>query len=390
VTGAPDWSRVEGTMTEAVRTEVFPGAVLLVARGEQVLFHEAFGLVRSDGSPADVSTLYDVSSLTKPLVTQACLLTLVARGKLGLEQSVAELLPDFADGDDARRKEVTVAMLLAHRSGLPARSLYFERIGTADPDESGPAITGRTAAVRIAGWAAREPLVAQPGTVSVYSDVGFIVLGAVVEAVGGAALDEIFEREFGAVVASEHGGFRPRGRNPDKAAIEEDSIAPTGYCNWRRRIVCGEVQDENAWAMGGVAGHAGLFATAEDVHRLTLEYVLAHSCADARLETRLVRACWNGPFAADSTWALGWDTPTAGASSAGARVSGRSFGHLGFTGSSVWVDLDRGLQVILLSNRVHPDPANVAIRDFRPRLHDAVFEAFDKAVSAGSQRGIRK
>jgi CubicO group peptidase (beta-lactamase class C family) len=328
--------------------------------------------------------------LTKPLVTQACLLTLAAQGKLALEQPVAELLPDFAGGADARRREVTVAMLLAHRSGLPARSLYFERIGLAAPDESDPAMMGRTPAVRIAGWAATEPLVAAPGSVSVYSDVGFIILGAVVEAVGGAALNEVFEREFAAVMSSQQGGFRPLGRLPDKAAIAQDSIAPTGYCNWRGRTVCGEVQDENAWAMGGVAGHAGLFATAEDVHRLTLEYVLAHSGADARLEARLVRTCWNGPFAEDSTWALGWDTPTPGASSAGPRISRRSFGHLGFTGSSVWVDLDRGLQVILLSNRVHPDPANVAIRDFRPRLHDAVFEAFDKAVGSGSERGVRK
>ena len=201
MTGTPDWSRVEGTMTEAVRTGVFPGAVVLVACGKQILFHEAFGLVRSDGLAADAPTLYDVSSLTKPLVTQACLLTLVAQGKLGLEQPVAELLPDFAGGGDARRREVTVAMLLAHRSGLPARSLYFERIGTADPDESGPAMTGRTAAVRIAGWAVGEPLVAAPGAVAVYSDVGFIVLGAVVEAVGGAALNEVFEREFGAVMS---------------------------------------------------------------------------------------------------------------------------------------------------------------------------------------------
>jgi CubicO group peptidase (beta-lactamase class C family) len=383
VNAVPDWSAVEDAMDRAVDGGVFPGAVLLAARADEVLFHRGFGKLDEAGPDVTAATVYDVSSLTKPLVTAACVLKLVAAGKLSLDRPVADVLPDWACDGEARRGTVTLADLMAHRSGLPARSLYFERLGAAaafDPAD-------RTNSERIIGWATAEPLAATPGMVSVYSDVGFIVLGAIVERIAGASLDEVFESEFGNALAADASGFRPVKSPGSQKRADAELVAPTGFCPWRGRIVCGEVQDENAWAMGGVAGHAGLFATAEDIHRLTLAYVRANSGLSSQLDSALVRRVWSGPFARDSTWALGWDTPTPGESSAGARISARSFGHLGFTGASVWVDLERGVHVILLSNRVHPDPGNVAIRTFRPQLHDAVFDVLDVASSAGTGKG---
>jgi CubicO group peptidase (beta-lactamase class C family) len=383
VTAASDWSTVERAMERAVDDGVFPGGVLLAARAEEVLFHRAFGKLEDGGPDVTASTVYDVSSLTKPLVTVACLLKLAAAGRLSLDRPVADVLPDWARGGDGRRGAVTPADLMAHRSGLPARSLYFERLGTvasidpADPETS----------KRVVGWAIDEPLVADPGTVSVYSDVGFIVLGAIVERIAGSSLAQVFDAEFGEVTVSGSCGFRPAESFARQNRAEAERVAPTGFCPWRERVVRGEVQDENAWAMGGVAGHAGLFATAEDIHRLTLEYVLANRGDYSGLDPEPVRRIWSGPFARDSSWALGWDTPTPGRSSAGSRISARSFGHLGFTGVSVWVDLERGVQVILLSNRVHPDPANVAVRTFRPQLHDAVFDALDAASGKRTDRG---
>ena len=178
------------------------------------------------------------------------MLTLAARGSLTLDQPVGEVLPAWCDGAGAPRRGVTIADLMAHRSGLPARSLYFDRV-----DGAPGGVVGSENADRVVRWALAEPLAAAPRSVSVYSDVGFIVLGAVVEAVAGAPLDEVFRIEFGATMSSGTGGFFALG-----SATMRDDVAPAGFFPWRGRVIRGEVQDENALVMGGAAGHAGLFA----------------------------------------------------------------------------------------------------------------------------------
>jgi len=159
--------------------------------------------------------------------------------------------------------------------------------------------------------------------------------------------------------------------------MDVDRIAPCGSCAWRGTdAVRGAVQDENAYAMAGVAGHAGLFSTARDVHTLVAEWVLAHAGSGRLLDPQVVRRLWRrSPSVPGTTWALGWDTPSRPISTAGTHVSADAVGHLGFTGTSIWIDIQRGVHVILLSNRVHPDRASTGIRELRPRLHDAVFEA---------------
>jgi CubicO group peptidase (beta-lactamase class C family) len=161
-----------------------------------------------------------------------------------------------------------------------------------------------------------------------------------------------------------------------------DMIAPTAECPWRERILCGEVHDDNAWAMGGVAGHAGLFSTARDVHAFATEMIDCYHGRGGLVSQDTVRKFWTLDNSIEgSSWALGWDTPSPEHSSSGRYFSRNSVGHLGFTGCSLWIDPDRELDVVLLSNRVHPNPENNLIREFRPLIHDLVMETLGLAES---------
>jgi CubicO group peptidase (beta-lactamase class C family) len=225
----------------------------------------------------------------------------------------------------------------------------------------------------------RERLEYEPGTRSVYSDLGFMVLGEVIERVTGLPLDRYCHERIFRPLGLRSIGFNAAARGLVPVA---ERIAPTEDCPWRRRILCGEVHDDNAWAMGGVAGHAGLFASAADVDALAGRL---HACwrgEDDVVSRDLVREFWtHPPDGAGSTWALGWDTPSPTASSAGTRISRAAVGHLGFTGTSLWIDLERNARVVLLTNRVHPRRDNDRIRAVRPRVHDAVLETLDSCAS---------
>ena len=215
----------------------------------------------------------------------------------------------------------------------------------------------------------QEPVEAPPGAQSVYSDLGFILLGVVVERAGGSPLADycrsaVFE-PMGALL-----GFRgPKGA----ASAGLSLIAPTEDDPWRGRLLRGEVHDENAWALGGVAGHAGLFGTAEGVSVVVGHWLDGYKGRSRLLQADLVkRFTTRQENIPGSSWALGWDTPSA-PSSSGSRFSPASFGHLGYTGTSVWVDPSVELEVVLLSNRVHPTRRNESIKQFRPLIHDVIY-----------------
>ena len=374
------WAAVERALAEAVEAGAFPGASLLVghAGGVHAEIHAGTldsgdsGDSGSAGPAVGAETVFDTASLTKPLVTAVCALRLVAAGRLDLDAPVATYLGEFAAaGSDERRLRVTVAQLLGHASGLPAHRHYYRDCGQA-------ALDGR-AADAVVRAAIREPLDRDPGSTAVYSDIGFLVLGRLIETVGQCSLaDQARSNWLERLDPSRWGLFATGSNDSLPRPADVASIAPTGRCPWRGRTVRGEVQDENAYAAGGLAGHAGLFASARAVHELVAAYVAAADGDDALLPGALVRRCWGTSCAsAASTWRMGWDTPSQGASSAGARVSADAVGHLGYTGTSVWVDRLRRCHVVLLTNRVHPDPENTAIRDWRPRIHDAVFGALE-------------
>ncbi|HWF37417.1 MAG TPA: glycoside hydrolase family 3 N-terminal domain-containing protein [Candidatus Acidoferrales bacterium] len=350
-------------LDRAVTDGAFPGGVLAVGLNDQLAIHPFGHLTRDAKSPAVTpDTIYDVASLTKPIVTTTAIMRLVQGGELSLDAPVVRFVPEWAaaaksDPDPSWRARVTVKMLLLHDSGLPAHRDFFLQA------KSPEAVLARIMA---------EPLVREPGKEIEYSDLGFILLGQIVERLTGDPLDEnaqdIFER-----LQMKNSLFKPpKNLRSRIAPTEEDTT-------YRKRLLQGEVHDENAYALGGVAGHAGLFSTAGDI----AEFAQMMLNGGIYAHHRILRRSTINQFTAHETIgssarALGWDVPVQ-PSSSGQYFSAKSYGHTGFTGTSLWIDPERNLFVILLTNRVNPTRENEKIRKVRPALHDAVFESLGLA-----------
>lgn len=372
-----DWSEVRNALSAAADEEqVFPGAVLLVGRAGEVLFHEAVGsrAVVPARAPMALDTVFDIASLTKALVTTTLVMQLLDEGKLDINNRVSRFFQTFGTYG---KEQMTLRHLLAHCSGYPAVIPFYRRIQEADRGERAGIMGTRAAAQLVYNEISRARLENMPGKAAKYSDVGFILLGHVVEtARGGKALDRIAVEKIFAPLNLRDTGFIDLGqiRRSGLEPIAE-RIAATAECPWRRRVLCGEVYDDNAWAMGGVAGHAGVFSTATDVHRIAAALIECWHGRGTFVSRDTVRQFWRvDGTVPGSTWALGWDTPTRGESSSGRFFSDSAVGHLGFTGCSIWIDPERELDVVLLTNRIHPSIDNVRIREFRPRIHDLVMQ----------------
>jgi len=330
-------------------------------------------VVRPERIPMARDTIFDLASLTKPIATGTAVLWLVHDGLVALDDPVAKFLPAFAE----RGKEgVRVRHLLAHAAGLKPWRAYHEVLREKER-KTGEALLGTPAAREfIVDRTLRSAPVHEPGEAAVYGDLDFIALGALVEAVSGRPLDAFCrERTFGPLGMSEtrfvrHGDGE---RLPDALRRR---FAATEACPWRGQVVWGEVHDPNAWAMGGVAGHAGLFAPADDVMTFAQAWLDAWKGRSEALPPALVRE-WSRrqELPPGSGWALGWDTPTPGASSSGRHFSPASIGHLGFTGTSLWIDPESEAIVVLLTNRIHL-VAKKSRYELRPTVHDLVIEAF--------------
>jgi CubicO group peptidase (beta-lactamase class C family) len=351
---ACDFSHLEALMRRAVSDSVFPGASLAVIHRGRIVFHKAFGRQTYDplSAPADTTTIYDAASLTKAVATTSIVMQLVERDSLDIHAPASRYRPGFAANGKGR---VTVEQLMRHVSGLRAHN-YF-------------ALTCRTPA-EVLSAIDQDSLVCTPGAKTEYSDLNFMLLGNIVESLTSKSLASNFRARF-----SEPLGMNATMFNPPSAY--RGRIAPTGEDGvWKTDRPRPLVNDQNAALLGGVAGHAGLFTTTGDLSRMVLMLM-----DGGKFEgKRYVRAATVAAFLkkTDASRALGWDLVTpGGSSSAGCRFSASSWGHLGFTGTSIWVDPKRELAVILLSNRVWPSPANIKIRKFRPLLHDTVVECID-------------
>jgi len=304
-----------------------------------------------------LETVFDLASLTKPLATTLAVMQAVGEGRLGLQDPLGSILPGF---ERTERAAVTIRHLLCHNSGLPDYlPFYLKLIKLLPPN--------REAALRRELLATR--LVRPVGAATLYSDLGFMILRWAVETVLNRRLDKIVAESF----------YQPLGvpdlRFLDRYLPLPDRVyAATEMCPWRGVLLEGEVHDENAWVLGGVEGHAGLFGTAADVNRL-LGKLLSTYCGEASTGP-LDRGLLLRFFARqdDADRALGFDIPSPSGSACGRLFSARTIGHLGFTGTSFWVDLDRAIVVILLTNRIHPTRDNTRIRAFRPVFHDTVME----------------
>ncbi len=355
--------RAYDVLNRAVDDHAFPGGVLAVGyRGELVL--REFGRQAYDASsPAvNVDTIYDAASLTKPVVMATLVATQVEAGHIALDSPVSRFVPEWNDGSNPDwRKGVTIQHLLTHSSGLPAHKDYF--LSLHSEREFIAAIC-------------REPLEYAPGSKTVYSDLGFILLGEILKRVTGKTIDQLAGEQIFAPLGMTGTMFRPPKNLVSRVAPTENDAT------FRKRLIRGEVHDENAFAMGGVAGHAGMFATASDLAAFCQMLLNGGIYEHHRLLNRTTISQFTAPQAlAAGTRTLGWMVPTPDSSS-GHYFSPRSYGHLGFTGTSIWIDPDRQLFVILLTNRVYPTRGNDKIAGVRPAVHDAVIESLGLATAA--------
>ena len=373
-----DFAGVGQEVEEAIRAGAFPGAVVLVARDGEIVWHEAFGVRTKDPEPAPMhpDTVFDLASLTKPLATAFAFMLLVKERKVELDDRVTRFFPNFAVHGKVK---VTFRSLLAHYSGLAAWRPFYKEIAKVERRGKLNFVASRGAKEWVYEQIHRERPDYETAEKSVYSDLGFMLIGELIELVTRMPLDRFSHERLYRPLGLRSTGFVDLSMmRAKKLAPVTDDIAPTERCAWRRKVLCGEVHDDNAYAMGGVAGHAGLFAPARDVHVLLSHLTACRLGAEGLVPAEIMREFWTRDGTVEgSTWALGWDMPTSGTSSAGKHVTPTSVGHLGYTGTSAWIDLERRAHVIVLTNRVHPTRDNDRIRAARPRIHDAIFETLD-------------
>jgi CubicO group peptidase (beta-lactamase class C family) len=346
----------------AIASGAFPASSIEVGHAKGAIWRDATGRLTYDleSAPVEAETIFDLASLTKVIATTTLVMKAVDDGRLNLADPVSAWIPEWSGAD---RASVTIRDLLAHSSGLTAYLPFFR---------------DHTGRFEFRHAIASLPLEYAPRSQSIYSDLGFMLLGFIIEdaqppgpAFRGAPGMVDPSRAF-AVQFHRLGSFftaEPLRFSPPR--IWKSRTAPTELDPWRGRVLRGEVHDENTWALGGAAGHAGLFGTAAAVgafaravlRTIQGEAILAHPDT--------FRAFIRKTDVPGSSRALGWDTmlPT---SSCGTKLSPTSIGHTGFTGTSLWIDWERDLYVVFLTNRVHPTRDNDAIRQIRPRLHDAI------------------
>ncbi len=362
-------------MQSALAEGVFPGAVLVVRLHGVVAYQGAFGLaaLHPAAEPASVHTIYDLASLTKPLATATALVCLAQDGRLSLAMPVKTVLPELKDSAVG---DATVGQLLSHRSGLPAWRPYYEQLAEGEQKRV-RSVAGEDAEATALRLIREEPLESPIGLQCRYSDLGFMLLGFLIARVSGRSLAQFCqERVYTPLGVTDLFYIRSGGEPVGVDGLDPSRIAPTENDPWRGRIVRGEVHDENAYALGGVGGHSGLFGTALAVGQVSSCWLNAWLGRDSLLSSEWVKTFVAGPERVPGcSWVYGWDTPST-PSSSGRYFSDASFGHLGFTGTSLWIDPEAALEVILLSNRVHPTRANEAIRTFRPRIHDLIYQEF--------------
>lgn len=340
--------RLDSMIAAAIADGAAPGAALAIGRNGHIAYLRGYGKLDWDpaSSPVDGSSIYDVASLTKVVATTTAAMILEESGQLDIDRTVASYLPELSDPQKAG---ITVRQLLIHRGGFEAfsalyrtfrgRQQYLEQINS-------------------------RPLKFPPGTATVYSDWDMIILQLVLERISGASLDAFVQNRILGPLGMRDTQFLPSpGLKPRIAPTERDSAG--------RGHIHGDVHDPNAWAMGGVAGHAGLFSTARDLTVFAQMILNGGEHNGVRLLKPATIARWTARQGKESSRALGWDTPAPG-SSAGHYFSPRSFGHTGYTGTSIWIDPEKQLYVILLSNRVNPTSANQKIFPLRRSVADAV------------------
>lgn len=362
----PQFHAAFSLLEQAIAEYIFPGAsVGVVSRGKLIALKACGNFTYDAGSPAiTTESIFDLASVSKVVATATVAMLLYERGILDLEMPLAAIVPEFVSAgaahegsslkNDPRRKLVTMRMLLAHSSGLAAYEKLFLQAKTRE---------------ELLALCFQSPLVADPGSKAEYSDPGFILLGIALERLADEPLDRFCQREIFGPLGMANTMFKP------PSSLQTKIVPTADDGTFRHRVIQGEVQDENASILGGTAGHAGVFSTAHDL-AIFSNALLCGGAPLVRPET-LHLFTRREPSPAGTSRALGWDTPSA-PSQSGQYFSSSSFGHLGYTGTSLWLDPERQLSIILLTNRTWPDCGNQAIKQLRPKFHDAVVEALEQ------------
>ena len=311
-----------------------------------------------------INDFFDLASLTKPLAATLAILCLVKEKKIDIADRLSDVFEKKLRDDISN---IRIRNLLSHSSGLPAYRDYYKILKNKESKEKTECLENLIL---------QESLAYETGTISLYSDLGFMLLGRIIEKKAGCTLDEYVEKKILKPLHLEKKIFY-NSLYEAKRNLPENKFVATENCSWRKKVLCGEVHDDNCYTMGGVAGHSGLFGNIEGVTGYTA----------AILE--IWKGCYNHPNLKkedleffltrqkeipESTWTLGFDTPSPQNSSSGHYLSKKSVGHLGFTGTSFWIDPEKDLVIVLLTNRVHPSRKNSKIKEFRPYFHDKIVE----------------
>ncbi|MCH7722103.1 MAG: serine hydrolase [Bacteroidetes bacterium] len=350
-----DFTKIDKVIQSAITDNAFPGAVVLVSKEGKIIYEKAFGHLTYDDTSAVVTTntIYDIASLTKVIVTTTAAMICYDRNLFDIDDTVSNYIPDFALNG---KENVTIKNLLLHNSGLPSFKPFYKKYSSPDDVISDIYST---------------PLQYKPGTKTIYSDLGIITLAKVIERVTGKSLDDFSQEEIFKPLDMNSTYFNP----PNSLKYK---IAPTEYDDyWRNKLVWGEVHDETASMLNGVAGHAGLFSTAPDISHLLLMLLDEGNYSSKRIINTETIQLFTKRYSQQSTRALGWDTKSNTGSSAGDLFDSTSFGHLGFTGTSVWIDPTRDLFVVFLTNRVYPTRENKKLYKVRPALHNTIIKAIE-------------
>jgi CubicO group peptidase (beta-lactamase class C family) len=355
LTSGNKFEKIDSVLVHAINDSAFPGAVVLVSKDGEVIYEKGFGHITYDlsSSKVDINTIYDLASLTKVIATTTAAMICIDRNLLNLDDPVYKYIPEFSENG---KENILIKNLLLHNSGLPAWKKFYDKNLDADSIiKNIYAITPEYPA----------------GTKEIYSDLGFIVLGKLIESVTKKWLDQFCYEEIFAPLEMNNTFFNP----PDSV---KNRIPPTEFDKfWRNKLVQGEVHDETSSLLGGVAGHAGLFSNVKDLSilcQLILDEGKINGKQFIQQETIVL---FTRRYSSQSSRALGWDTKSETKSSAGSKFSKTSFGHTGFTGTSIWIDPVRKLFVVFLTNRVYPSRKNKKIINVRPKLHDAVIDVIE-------------
>lgn len=367
-------------METGVRELVFPGAVLLCARGRKILYHDAFGVADlGKQAPVKKNSIFDLASLTKPLATAMAMAELVAAGRVSLDTLLGDVIPGVRDTPKA---EITISMLLRHTSGLPAHREFFLPIAKEKritkkqrkKNQANEKVPEENYNPRqlLRNLILAEPLAAKPGDQQVYSDLGYMFLSWVIEILSKQRIDKFVQEKIYSPLGIQDLFFIDLGK--DRPPIAKERWVSTQTCPWRGKTLIGEVEDDNAWAAGGIEGHAGLFGDALSIHVLCCEILNAVKKKNTIVLDPIVFDSFVRKKKGQNLVA-GFDTPSKFHASAGRFFSSRTLGHLGFTGTSFWIDPDSEIIAILLTNRVHPSRANQKIKKFRPQIHELMSRA---------------